>query len=233
MSVYRGIAAIRDCVNMVENAGLLSDLNESVNLPINYASQSRGLPYLKYWELYKRNFWFHIKLNDEGLILFEDTSFRYIMSPISIPTIDEFATSELGDDWDIFSAEDKSDYIQSGFCKNAYENYIETVSDYKSVTPIRLDQHPAQYKAISHPAHHLHIGYENDSRIPVKRALTPLAFTSFVISTFYPKHWEKLHLDGHIDADSICNLKTNLPMVGHLFQDKWHSDWEEKRLYLG
>lgn len=48
MSVYSGIGAIRDCINMVENAGLLSDINESVNLPFNYVAQARGLPYLKY-----------------------------------------------------------------------------------------------------------------------------------------------------------------------------------------
>lgn len=232
MSVYRGIDAIRGCIDLVDNAGLLSDLNESVNLPYNYVSQARGLPYLKYWELYKRNFWYHIKLKDDGLILFEEKSFRYIMSPISIPTIDEFAVFELGDGWDLFTTDEKNEYIQSQYCKNSYESYIETVSDYKSVTPIRLDQHPEQYKPIHHPAHHLHIGYENDSRIPVKRILTPLAFTSFVLSTFYPNGWLKLHDDGHINADTICNLKIRLPMVAHENQEHWHEDWEEKRLYL-
>lgn len=155
------------------------------------------------------------------------------MSPITIPTIDDFAISEFGDEWELFSTEDKITYIQSEYSKNAYESYIETVSDYKSFTPIRLDQHPEQYKPTHHPAHHLHIGYENDSRIPVKRVLTPLAFTSFVLSTFYPKGWIKLHDDGHMDVDTVRSLKISLPMVNHERQEIWDQELEEKRLYLG
>ncbi|EKN6162828.1 DUF2290 domain-containing protein [Yersinia enterocolitica] len=232
MNVFREIRAIRACVSLVENAGLLSDLNESVNLPYNYVAQARGLPYLEYWNLYKRNFWFHIKLSDDGLILFEETTFRYIMSPISIPTIGDFINYELGSDWDSFTEEEQNSYIQSQNFKNSYESFIETTSDYKSFTPIRLDQHPHQRKAITHPAHHLHIGYENESRIPVKRVLTPLAFTAFILSTFYPDGWEKLHNDGHINEESICELKSKLSMIGHIDQCYWDTTWEENRLYL-
>ncbi|MFV8986400.1 DUF2290 domain-containing protein [Serratia fonticola] len=232
MSVFREIGAIRDCVSLVENAGLLGDLNECVNLPYNYVAQARGLQYKEYWSLHKRNFWFHIKLCDEGLILFEDTSFRFIMSPISIPTMDDFINYEMGSEWDLFTDDDKYNYVQSENFKNSYENFIETTSDYKNFTPIRLDQHPKQHKVITHPAHHLHIGYENESRIPVKRVLTPLAFTAFILSTFYPDGWEKLHTDGHVNEENICALKSKLSMIGHIDQELWDATWEENRLYL-
>lgn len=232
MSVYREIGAIRACVSLVENAGLLSDLNENVNLPYNYVGQARGLQYLDYWNLHKKNFWFHIKFNDDGLILFEDTSFRYIMSPISLPTMEDFINHDIGSEWELFTEEDKSNYILSDYFRNSYESFIETTSDYKSFTPIRLDQHPDQHKVITHPAHHLHIGYENESRIPVKRVLTPLAFTAFILSTFYPDGWEKLHTVGHINEESIFDLKSKLAMVAHLDQRLWDPTWEENRLYL-
>ncbi len=232
MSVYREIGAIRACVSLVENAGLLSDLNENVNLPYNYVGQVRGLQYLEYWNLHKKNFWFHIKFNDDGLILFEEASFRYIMSPISLPTTEDFINHDIGNDWELFTEEEKRNYVLSDYFKNSYESFIETTSDYKSFTPIRLDQHPEQHKPITHPAHHLHIGYENESRIPVKRVLTPLAFTAFILSTFYPNGWEKLHKDAHINEESICDLKSKLAMVAHLDQRLWDTAWEENRLYL-
>jgi len=233
MSIYRSPLEIRACIDLVDNADLLGALNENVSLPLNYVAQSRGLPYSSYWELYKTNFWFHIKLKDESLILFEEDSFRFIMSPISIPTHEDFIAYDLGDDWDHFNAEEKENYLTSEYFKHSYHSYIETTSDFKSHTPVRLDQHPNQYKPLSHPAHHLHIGYENESRIPVKRVLTPQAFTAFIISTFYPKNWEKLHTLGFINLENICRYKSSLSTISHINQGLWDIDWEENRLYLG
>lgn len=233
MSVYREPLEIRACIDLVDNADLLGTLNESVNLPLNYVAQSRGLTYSSYWELYKKNFWYHIKLKDESLIFFEKDSFRFIMSPISTPTHEDFIAYDLGDEWEEFDDEEKDAYLTSEYFKNSYNSYIETTADFRSHTPVRLDQHPSQYKALSHPAHHLHIGYENQSRIPVKRVLTPQAFTAFIISTFYPKNWERLHELNIVNTDNIKKYKSNLSMIGHLDQDLWDIDWEENRLYLG
>lgn len=232
MSIYKDRVAIQRCLDFVETAELLSEPNEWVNLPTNYAVLSRGLPYREYWELHKRNFWFHIKLIDESIILFEDDSFRFIMSPISTPTLDEYFEIEFGDEWSDLDEGEKEKYIISGCFNDSYNSYVESVSDYKSFTPVRLDQHPNQYKPTHHPVHHLHIGYENESRIPVKRVLNPLAFTAFIISTFYPNKWERLHDIGYINEETITSYKEKLGMVGHINQGHWHSDWEEKRLYL-
>lgn len=233
MSVYREIMEIRECVELFDRADILSSSNEYVNLPLNYASQTRGLLYKDYWDIYNRNFWYHIKTKDESLILFEEDSFRFIMSPVSIPSHNDFIAYDLGADWNEFNDDEKKTYLTSDHFKEAYEKYVETTSDFQSHTPIRLDQHPDQYKAITHPAHHLHIGYENESRIPVKRVLTPQAFSAFILSTFYPAAWELLHNDGFINIENIRRFKTSLNMIGHLDQNLWDSIWEENRLYLG
>ncbi|WP_413742284.1 DUF2290 domain-containing protein [Sodalis sp. RH15] len=232
MNVHREFSDIEGSVDLVDKAGLLGTSNGSVELPLNYVSQVKGLPYREYWEKYNKSFWYHIKLEDESLILFEESSFRYIMCPINIPTEEDFIYSDLGEHWDIFSIEEKEQYISSDDFRVSYEKYVETTAHYKSHTPVRLDKHPNQHKPIDHPAHHLHIGYENDSRIPVKRILSPLAFTAFIISTFYPKAWVKLYKEDILSPEMLATIKVNLGMVSHLDQRFWDDDLEEKRLYL-
>jgi len=232
MTASKNIKSIRDSLDILEAASLLSEPNEWVNIPMNYASQSRGLPYKEYWELHKKNFWFHARLNDDSLLLFEEDSFRFVMSPISIPSQEDYFLSELGDDWANLDDESKEDFLASGSFQNEYNLFVESVSDFKSFTPIRLDQHPEQYKSISHPAHHLHIGYENESRIPVKRVLTPLSFTAFIISTFYPKAWEILYSNEYMNEETINNLKARLGLITHIDNKYWNEEHEEKRLYL-
>lgn len=229
---HNDLFSIRESLDILEAAEILSEPNERVYIPINYASQSRELPYLDYWELHKRNFWYHARLSDDSLLLFESDSFRFIMSPISIPSQEEYFLSELGDDWTHLDEETKHAFLASGDFKSEYNLFLESVSDFKSFTPVRLDQHPKQYKALSHPAHHLHIGYENESRIPVKRVLTPLAFTAFIISTFYPKGWEKLYSNEYFADEKIDSLKVRLDLVAHINQDFWSDEHDEKRLYL-
>ncbi|EPY7046948.1 DUF2290 domain-containing protein [Klebsiella variicola] len=232
MSSFKDVRAIGKCLDFVEESGLLAEPNEWVNLPSNYVPMSRGLPYREYWELHKKNFWFHIKLIDESIFLFEENSFRFIMSPVTIPSMDEYFLHEFGDEWNNLDEEERAKYVESSCFSEEYQNFVVSVSDYKSFTPIRLDQHISQYKPINHPAHHLHIGYENDSRIPVKKILTPLSFTAFIIATFYPKQWKEMHDSGYINKESIEELKNKLDFIPHIHPEYWDNDWEESRFYI-
>lgn len=232
MISFQDVRALRKCTDFVETSGLLAESNERVNLPSNYAPLCRKLAYREYWELHKSNFWFHIKLTDESVFLFEENSFRFIMSPITVPSMDDYFLSEFGEEWDNLDIETKSSYIDSGAFSEGYQNFVVSVSDHKSFTPVRLDQHPLQYDPINHPAHHLHIGYENDSRIPVKRILTPLAFTAFIISTFYPKTWKEMHESGYINRETVGVYKNNLDVLPHISPEQWDGELEESRFYI-
>ncbi|EPV5018920.1 DUF2290 domain-containing protein [Citrobacter freundii] len=232
MSSFQDIRAIRKCIDFVEASGLLAEPNERVNLPSNYAPLCRSLAYREYWELHKSNFWFQIKLLDESIFLFEENSFRFIMSPVTVPSMDEYFLSEFGEEWENLSNEEKSNYIDSSSFSESYQNFVVSVSDHKSFTPIRLDQHLSQYNPINHPAHHLHIGYENESRIPVKRILNPLSFTVFIISTFYPSVWREMHDSGYINRESIGEYKNNLQIIHHVHPQYWNDEWEESRFYI-
>jgi hypothetical protein len=67
---------------------------------------------------------------------------------------------------------------------------------------IRYEYAPTQYKALSHPASHFHIGHHDDNRWAVNRVLTPLAFTLLILKHYYGPAWRETGSD---EADSLGN----------------------------
>lgn len=232
MSLTKDYASLKSAIEIVDASGLLAHPNDNLIFDNGYAKKVRGLSYTDYWNFHKKNFYYHLMLTDNSLLLFEDTSYRFIMSPISIPSEEEYIYGELGEVWDVFTEEEKHIYKSSSSFSSEYESFIETTSYYKSPTPVRLDKHPHQYNKYDHPAHHLHIGYENESRMPVKRVLNVYAFTTFIISTFYPKNWLKLINSSFFNAETIRKTKLDLDTINRIHTDKWCMDNEETRLYL-
>lgn len=66
------------------------------------------------------------------------------------------------------------------------------------VSEIRQTQHPplmryenssSQYVALTHPCSHLHLGHHSENRWPVRRVLTPAAFTLLILKHFYSDYW--------------------------------------------
>lgn len=232
MSLTKDYSSLKAAINILDAAELLAHPNESLVYDSGYAKRVRGLPYKEYWNFHMEKFYYHCMLKDNSLFLYEESSYRFIMSPISVPTEEQYIYGELGDVWDSFTDDEKLIYRSSTSFTSEYEKFLETTSDYKSCTPVRLDKHPHQYNKYDHPAHHLHIGYENESRMPVKRVLNVYAFTTFIISTFYPKNWMKLIDSSFFDKDSIGKIKMDLETINRIYEDKWCMDNEETRLYL-
>jgi hypothetical protein len=77
--------------------------------------------------------------------------------------------------------------------KPFYRDYEQLISEAKisnSVTPVRYDYNTMQYTKITHPTSHIHIGHENQVRIPLSIILTPQAFVCFVIRHIYYNQWK-------------------------------------------
>lgn len=227
--------SIKDAKKIFETIDLLAEYNAFINFKSVYVEGLRGKNYVEQWELYTKNYWFNLKLNDGSLIVFEESSYRYIMAPINIPKVEEFLHNEFGGEWDCLDEEEQSQYLSSSEFSMDYQNYIDSVSSFIPFTPIRYDLslEEEEYCKYSHPAFHLHVGFENNSRIPVKVRLTPLAFAIFVLSTFYPVIWKQAVQDELIDDETFKKIKATLSKTPQLKSDLWCNDFEERRLYLG
>ena len=226
------IQSILKASGLAEKAGIRSHFNMNPNLPTDYVGRVRNLSYLEQWELHDRHFWYHIKLEEQSLLYFKEDSFKYISSPFeSLDSLDEYESRIKQELYDNNYPEEEIELYLDDI-EQQYQLYLETEARYGSYTPLRVDIHPEQYKKVSHPITHLHIGHGNESRLPIKKYMTPFAFTGFVIATFYPKNWELLRQNNVLNDDDFRALNTSLLHVHRENADHWCEVEEEQRFYL-
>jgi len=125
-----------------------------------------------------------------------------------------------------------SELVEQG--EVSIDEYLQLVAEHRSsVYPpvLRYEYAPDSYEIWKHPASHFHIGQHGESRWPVRRMLTPLAFTMFVCKLFYSKRWHKndeIELNGirkNIEQYYI-EQRTHCPEL----EDE-HFDPEERRQF--
>lgn len=103
-------------------------------------------------------------------------------------------------------------------------DYIELYQQYvieqepESVTPMRYDFNVKLYKEVIHSAAHIHIGYEENIRIPIEKRLKPLLFTKMAIEFFYYDKWKKCINDG--DEKVFYNICDMEELDAEFFSDK-------------
>lgn len=166
----------------------------------------RVLPYVDQWRRALENKWFHIKLEDQSIFVFDQTtgepSYNFIHSPIAADTFRAFLLTKKLD----YTTRNRATYAEE------YTLLIETAPLRENVTPIRYDVDSLAYKPGSHPMAHLHIGLDNPIRIALRRQMSPTAFSLFVMRQMYPESWVRLLT--HSDQFKLRRiLRDNLKLV--------------------
>lgn len=120
----------------------------------------------------------------------------------------------------------------------SYEDYGDGFVDYyeqeiaearlkDSVTPIRYDYDHELYVPVHHPISHLHIGHNNDVRIPISKILTPVVFVLFVIKNVYRERW-KVAYDTEVFRSQLRSAKGRCANVN----EEYFVEQEQFSLYL-
>lgn len=78
-----------------------------------------------------------------------------------------------------------------------------------------------------HAYSHLHVGLNNNIRIPVGKELTPLAFVIFVLRHVYYDKWVEINRNGVL----LPYFETFKSLCKSIPSDKW-TDFEKKDLYI-
>lgn len=129
--------------------------------------------------------------------------------------------------------------VELGFCRydrsKAYDLFYEEYEQFlaqqqinKGAVYMRYDVSENERKENIHAYTHLHIGIDNDIRIPVGCYLTPFAFVLFVIRHVYYDKWIESISKGKIE-DKYLNFKGGCePLPSELW-----SEVEKRALYLG
>lgn len=71
------------------------------------------------------------------------------------------------------------------------EIYADIIAKNILPVPIRFDYDPKNYKELDHPKCHLTLGQFKNCRIPVCSPITPSAFVSFILRSFYNTTFKK------------------------------------------
>lgn len=91
-----------------------------------------------------------------------------------------------------------------------YEQLLSESDCYTEIPLIRYDVDESAHCEFFHPTAHFHIGFFSENRWPVRRLLTPLAFTFKILLHYYPELWRKHNKQFSLDLDYRNELKNCL-----------------------
>lgn len=107
--------------------------------------------------------------------------YAYYQSPNKVKTYEDFLES-IG-----FDYEECGDSFL-----NDYDQYVWEEQINKGACPIRYDFDYELYKRLKHSISHIHIGHNNEVRIPTGKVLLPEKFILFIIRNVYPNIWVEI-----------------------------------------
>ena len=108
-----------------------------------------------------------------------------------------------------------------------YEQHISEAKLKDFVTPIRYDYDHGSYDMINHPVSHLHIGREENIRIPLSKVLSPQAFIVLIIKNIYFEYWKKAIL-----KDDFKLVFERSKQKCTTIEDELFAEFEKLQLYL-
>lgn len=206
---YSGAKKLLILSNILFSENTVKKLNFSkANYSTDFLELSQGDDYRKTYYAARKNHDFDLLLWDQSIFQFtyevnaqneiNKLRYAYLEPPNYIIPYDDFL-KELNLDYqecgDIFYEE--------------YEQYKSEAKLKQSVTPVRYDYDAEMYRGLRHPISHLHIGHNNNVRIPMSFIFSPKAFVAFIIRQVYYDKWkclldDKSYLKAYSSLKSVC-----------------------------
>ncbi|CQD40324.1 DUF2290 domain-containing protein [Yersinia enterocolitica] len=211
-------ASVKHSIHLMNEAEIKVNQNIEPIYPSVMAGVLRDLPYEEMWRKCVESNWYDIMLEDNSIIQFNNGCYRYLMVPFKALSLDEFFESHYPD------VEYKEDVDLYREVQVEYEQYVMSMQVNKAPVPVRFDVDSRGYCEHTHPYYHLHLGLDNESRVPVKEYMTPFSFSAFILRTFYPSSWMKYAISAQ-GIDNVHKVKDGLvpPPEGK---------WKESENYL-
>ena len=143
----------------------------------------------------------------------KELRYSYYETPSTVESYEEFLDN-MG-----FTIDEAGNYF--------FEEYQQFVSESQlknHVTSIRYDFNIEQGKELVHPVSHLHIGQENDVRIPMSFIMTPQTFVAFVIRHCYWVQWKEKIQDPAIFESYLKIHNNNHALASPFFTQNERKD---------
>lgn len=109
-----------------------------------------------------------------------------------------------------------------------YEQYIAESKVNQNITPIRYDFDGDGYLELIHPISHLHIGKNNEVRLPLNYIVLPEMFVQNVIMLIYSKYWKEKIIEDNIKV--MCFSSKNKSV--ECYDNNILNEDEKKIIYI-
>jgi hypothetical protein len=181
----------------------------------------RTLPYSEQWRVSLSERWYHARMDDHSLMVFDDSagcpSYSFLHCPLTVETIRDFLSRKGLD----YSARNIRE------AQEEYEQVFDTATFRPHVTPIRYDFDTRGYRCGTHPLAHLHIGLDNNVRLALRREMSPVSFSLFVMRQMYPHSWHNL-----LEHSTNCRLPHVCRAALPLIHDEYWTDFDAIEVHL-
>lgn len=220
-----------DSIQLLKQSRLFKEDNKHQNYSYSddCKNYSRSDDYLTIYHSLVNNRDYDLQLRDESLLQFSynggEHRMVFIQNPIKYRSFEDFL-NELG----ICQTESKEliEEYKGIFCED-YSQYLSELNLNSGAVYFRydIDSRGREKNENIHAYSHLHIGLNNNIRIPVGKELTPLAFVIFVVRHVYYDKWVEINKN-RVLLPFFEKFKSQ---CGSIQSDKW-SEFEKKDLYI-
>lgn len=229
ISVNNAYKFLKHC-NLFRMKGIKSLVEHGVSDEFKEASQGG-----KYYDAYTKgleNYDYDVLLMDQSFFQFEylhkqdcdEIRYAFFQNPIDFISYKEY----LEIDPVCSSLDESIDEIGDIFY-GEYQQFLDEQEMNSVYTTIRYDSDLSNYLPLIHSVSHIHIGHNNNVRIPINKLISPLRFVAYVVKHVYYYLWKDLV------SNDLVYLKSILEESNHGCQlldgSKWNSV-EELELYL-
>ncbi len=187
-------------------------------------------------EIYKcaiKNLDYDILLVDDSIIQFQrnidgELRYAYMQNPQKYVTKEDFLMSLYSEEELIDLSNDDIDSMLNDINEDDYNQFLTEQKLSSTSNYIRYDYSKAGYIPLVHSYSHMHIGMNENVRIPTSKIITPQKFTKFAIKNTYFDLWKSLFEKDENLANEILVMKSG---CAQLSNDKW-SEIEKNEMYL-
>lgn len=226
--------SLKDSIKLIKQVNLFKGVG-----PKNIGDYSdefkkvcRNNKHIETYNTIRDNLDYEIVLNDDSFFQFsieknylrfsfiENPNFNYTKYDylkISYPDEDVYALSE--------------DEISELINENEFEQFLNEQEINSNLIYIRYDYDIKGYKPLLHSQSHLHIGFNENSRISASIVFTPLQFVTFCIKQSYYDLW-KIHfesIDVKVISSQLNSIKNQCPKIS---DKKIWDDIERNEIYI-
>lgn len=191
------------------------------NASDEFLKASRQDNYKLMYDVAINRFDYNLILIDGSIFQFEkdsdeDLRYAFIQAPYNYVPFEDFLLTFM-DAQDIPVHQSDLDELRCTF-ENDYEQFLSEQGINSKVIYFRYDVDGERYMPNLHSYAHLHVGHNNDIRIPCASILTPVAFVVFVVKQTYKESWEKCLVDEG-KKNKLLRLAQDREL---LKEDKWN-----------